>query len=69
MTDMKKSTQVWNGETGFVDKAMLARHITDLQTPIYFIAGPPAMVAAMKKTLADAGVKDDDIRAEDFSGY
>ena len=37
--------------------------------PIYYIAGPPAMVAALRSMLNEAGVDDDDIRTEDFTGY
>lgn len=69
MTEMQKSKQAWSGETGFIDKAMLARFVPDLAVPIYYVAGPPAMVAAMKETLAKAGVNEDDIRSEDFAGY
>ncbi|HXY09662.1 MAG TPA: FAD-dependent oxidoreductase [Terriglobales bacterium] len=69
MTDMAKSTQEWKGETGLVDKEMLSRHLTTLQGPIYYIAGPPAMVAGVRKMLVAANVDEDDIRAEDFAGY
>jgi ferredoxin-NADP reductase len=69
MSEMKKSKRKWRGETGFVNKAMLARFVPDLAAPIYYIAGPPAMVAAMKKTLQRAKVNEDHIRAEDFVGY
>jgi len=69
MTAMHESKSAWNGETGHIGKAMLSRHIPDLQGPIYYVAGPPAMVSGMKTTLTDAGVNEDDIRAEDFSGY
>jgi Na+-transporting NADH:ubiquinone oxidoreductase subunit NqrF len=40
-----------------------------LQGSIYYSAGPPAMVASMRKMLVDAGVDEDDIRTEDFAGY
>jgi ferredoxin-NADP reductase len=69
MTEMDKSKRPWNGETGFIDKVMLARFIPDVAAPIYYIAGPPVMVAAMKTTLTTAGVNEDDIRSEDFAGY
>jgi len=69
MTDMTKSTKEWKGETGLVDKGMLSRHLTTLQGPIYYIAGPPAMVAGVRKVLVDANVDEDDIRTEDFAGY
>ena len=69
MTEMQKSKRAWNGETTLIDKALLARHIPDLHGPIYYVAGPPAMVNEMKTTLSNAGINEDDIRAEDFAGY
>jgi len=48
---------------------MLSRHLTTLQGPIYYIAGPPAMVAGIRKMLVAGNVDEDDIRAEDFAGY
>jgi ferredoxin-NADP reductase len=69
MTAMPQSQRAWKGETGLIDKEMLARHLTSLHGPIYYSAGPPAMVAAMRKMLVVAGVDEDDIRTEDFAGY
>jgi len=69
MSEMNKSAQAWNGETGFINREMLARHLPALQGPIYYIAGPPAMVAAMRQMLNAAGVDEDDIRTEEFAGY
>jgi ferredoxin-NADP reductase len=69
MTEMSKSTRPWNGETGFINREMLLRYLPDLQGPIYYVAGPPAMVTAMRQMLAAAGVDEDDIRTEEFAGY
>lgn len=69
MTEMEKSSKVWRGETGYVTQAMLLTSVQDLSRPIFYISGPPAMVAAMRKVLDDAGVKDDKIRTEEFAGY
>ena len=69
MAEMDKSKQSWTGERGFIDAVMLKRHLPELSGPIYYTAGPPAMVAAMKDMLAKAGVDEDDVRAEDFPGY
>jgi ferredoxin-NADP reductase len=69
MTEMSKSKKEWKGETVLIDKEMLSRHLPTLQGPIYYIAGPPTMVAAMRQTLVSAGVDEDDIRAEEFAGY
>lgn len=69
MTEMEKSGKKWNGETGYITRAMLEKYVGDLTLPIYYVAGPAAMVMAMRKTLNEAGVDDDNIRTEEFSGY
>ncbi|POZ50583.1 ferredoxin--NADP reductase [Methylovulum psychrotolerans] len=69
MADMANSKQEWQGETGFINKGMLLKYIDDLTVPIYYIDGPSAMVAVMRKILSEAGVSDDHIRTEEFSGY
>src|ERR1700687_3558092 len=56
MTKMQQSQKEWKGETGLINKGMLSRHLSELQGPIFYSAGPPAMVAGMKKILVDAGV-------------
>lgn len=69
MTQMEKSSREWHGESGFISKAMLLKYIVDLTLPIYYIDGPPAMVTAMRKLLSEAGIDDDNILTEEFSGY
>jgi ferredoxin-NADP reductase len=69
MTEMEKSSKAWRGATGYVTQAMLLKSVHDLSLPIFYISGPPAMVAAMRKILDDSGVKDDQIRTEEFAGY
>ena len=69
MTAMDKSKRSWDGETGFIDKAKLEKYVKDLAAPIYYIAGPPGMVAAMRTMLVGAGVDEDNIRFEEFPGY
>ena len=69
MTAMVKSRREWTGETGVIDREMLLRYVPKVLGPIYYIAGPPAMVAAMRQMLPSAGVDEDDIRTEEFSGY
>lgn len=69
MTGMEKSDQKWDGDQGFITKDMIERHLSDLATPIFYLAGPPAFVAAMRKMLAAAGADEDNIRFEEFPGY
>ena len=69
MTAMEKSLRPWRGETGYISKEMLAKHLGSPSGPIYYAVGPPALVDAMRKMLADAGVPGEDIRIEKFAGY
>ena len=59
----------WTGETRPVDAAMILAAAGSLAAPVFYVAGPPAMVSAMRAALAAAGVEDDDVRSEDFHGY
>ena len=69
MSAMEKSHREWTGETGSIDQEMLNRYLPALLGPMYYVAGPPAMVAAMRQMLTTADVDEDDIRTEEFSGY
>ena len=59
----------WKGETGHISPEMLHRHVGKLHGPIFYVAGPPTMVAAARRTLVEAAVDEDDIRTEEFAGY
>ena len=69
MTQMAKSARPWNGETRLIDEDLVKRVGGELTAPVYYLAGPPAMVEAVRKTLNGAGIDDDDIRSEEFYGY
>ncbi|GAA3718063.1 FAD-dependent oxidoreductase [Oceanisphaera sediminis] len=69
MSQAEQSAQHWQGERGYVDRAMLARYLTDLTRPVYYLDGPPGLVVAMKTMLVDAGVAEDQLRTEEFAGY
>jgi ferredoxin-NADP reductase len=69
MTQWEKSRRNWQGEKGQIDEQMLSRHAGALNSPIYYVAGPPGMVTGLRKMLNATGVDDDDIRTEEFPGY
>ena len=79
MTRLGDVDDAWQGERGHITKEMLLRHVPpylevrrgepDINGPLYSVAGPQRMVAAMRAMLNAAGVDDDDIRTEEFSGY
>lgn len=59
----------WKGEVGRIDKLMLQRHIPAGVRPLFYIAGPPRMVAAIQDILASLLVPDLDIHTEEYHGY
>jgi ferredoxin-NADP reductase len=69
VTQPEESRMAWLGETGRISMQMLSKWIPDLGVPIYYIAGPPAMVTGVRQMLVGAGVAEEDIRAEEFYGY
>jgi ferredoxin-NADP reductase len=69
MSEMAASSRFWAGERGRIDAAMLARHLADVEQPIYYLTGPPGMVAGLRTMLVAAGVNEDDMRTEEFTGY
>ncbi len=62
----------WNGESGAINAALLGRHLgaaSGTSAPIYYVAGPQAMVISVENLLGDLGIPEDDLRDERFYGY
>ncbi len=56
-------------ETTPLSSELLERYIADMSTPLYYIAGPPGMVADMRTLLNTIGVPPANIAFEEFAGY
>ena len=69
MTDPPGAGHEWHGRNGFVDAQLIRSVIVKPSLPVFYVVGPPAMVAGMRELLNGMGIDDDDIRSEDFSGY
>ena len=69
MTAMAESTRGWKGARGVIGEDLIRAAAQGLDSPIYYLAGPPSMVAGMRATLNVAGIEGDDMRAEEFYGY
>jgi ferredoxin-NADP reductase len=54
---------------GFIDGDAIRRFAGDAPAPVYYLAGPPAMVDAMKAVLRRADVSEEDVRSEQSYGY
>lgn len=69
MTEPEKSAQRWSGETGFIRREMLERHLAGVANPVYYFAGPPPMTRAMQSLLEGIGISEQAMRYEEFYGY
>lgn len=69
MTDPPGAEQEWRGHSGMIDAELIRSVIVKPSRPIFYVVGPPAMVAGIRQVLNGMGFDDDDIRSEDFSGY
>jgi ferredoxin-NADP reductase len=60
----------WGGETRRIDAAMLADVLDgDLASHKYLVAGPPPMTEGVVEALTGAGIPEEQILADRFSGY
>ncbi len=69
MTEMAGSKRSWPGETGRITHDLIRKYMRNDQSAVYYITGPAGMVSALHAMLNQAGIDDDDIRMEEFSGY
>ena len=60
----------WEGESRYVSPELLSDHLEgDLGEHTYLVAGPPAMVEAVVGQLHAAGVPEEQVLPDRFSGY
>ena len=60
----------WKDETRRIGPELLRDHLSDdLRSYAYLVAGPPAMLDSIVETLHDAGVPEERVSADRFSGY
>jgi ferredoxin-NADP reductase len=69
MTQPDKARCPWTGECRYVNAEFLCDRIGDLSIPIFYVAGPPGLVGAVMKSLAEAAVDASRVRCEEFAGY
>ena len=69
MTQPDKARFPWTGECRYVNAAFLRDRVGDLSAPIFYLAGPPGLVGAVTKALAEANADLSRLRCEEFAGY
>ncbi len=61
----------WNGSLGFIHQVAFEEYLDDHPAPEdceYYLCGPPLMIDAVQKMLANLGVEPDNILFDDFGG-
>ena len=59
----------WEGETRRLDADVLAELVGGLEGKTFLVAGPPAMAEAVAESLQAAGLPDERVLTDKFSGY
>lgn len=64
-----KFVPVWTETEGHLTAEKVLKSVPDLTEPLYYLAGPPGMVAGTREMLILAGVEELSVRTEEFDGY
>ncbi|MCH7641026.1 RnfABCDGE type electron transport complex subunit D [Patescibacteria group bacterium] len=67
--ESKDSNPEWEADFGRINENSIKKHCGHLNKPLYFIAGPPGMITAIRQSLLGIGTAGRDIYIEDFTGY
>ena len=59
----------WEGETRHLDANVLGELLGGLADKTFFVAGPPPMAEAVAESLTKAGLPEERVLADKFSGY
>ena len=59
----------WDGDTRMLDADVLRDILGDLESFQFMIAGPPPMAKSVEASLLDAGLSEDQVQSDSFSGY
>ena len=47
----------------------LRSHVKEIAAAIFYLTGPPGLVAGITKAVSEAGVDPAHVRSEEFAGY
>lgn len=59
----------WQGENRHVDGDFIKEYLGDFASRLYFVSGPPAIVEKVASSLKQAGISEDAVKTDNFSGY
>lgn len=56
----------WKGEKGYMSKEMIGRHVKEPGKYLWYVVGPPPMMASVRQMLMEMSIPDDRIRMEEW---
>jgi len=59
----------WDGDTRMLDADVLRDLLGELESFHFMIAGPPPMAKSVEASLLEAGLSEDQVQSDSFSGY
>ncbi len=59
----------WKGEQGRLDEVLLRKRVKDLTGSVFWLSGPPSMVASYAEVLTLMGISQEAIHTDRFFGY
>jgi glycine betaine catabolism B len=62
-------TEAWKGHAGFITADIIRRELPDPRAWTYYVVGPPPMITAMDKVLAELQISKAQLVIESFAGY
>ncbi|MDD4203066.1 MAG: oxidoreductase, partial [Candidatus Omnitrophica bacterium] len=70
LTDVEDVDKQWCGIKGTICENFVTENLQDIKDRTFYLCGPPAMVASLKKMLTEGlCVQTDKIISENFMGY
>ncbi len=66
---LSRPGEEWKGRKGHIDILMVREEIPDYDDHVFYVCGPPSLVAACVSVLKALRIPDDKINKEDFPGY
>lgn len=69
LTITEEQDHSWPYEHGRIDEAFLQRHVPEFSHSRFYLAGPPALVTAMRSLVLGLGVDRSNVVLESFTGY
>jgi ferredoxin-NADP reductase len=70
LTSPEIDKKTWPGRAGYIDEKMIEEEISDYKQRVFYICGPPRMVANLVNILKDKlKISEQIIKTENFTGY